>query len=104
MKYICFQHFTSTLFTELHTGICNLFLALSVCLSLSLSLSHTEREREREKLMNIQTKSAYLLSYNGGKKVVATLLPFSLQTSEGIGSPDVSSCLCKNKFIYLSIK
>ena len=30
---------------------------------------------------------------------MATLLPLSLQTGEGIGSPGVISCLCKKQFL-----
>ena len=38
--------------------------------------------------------------------MVAKLLPLSLQTSEGIGSPGVSSCLCKKQFLpsYASLQ
>ena len=37
---------------------------------------------------------------------MATLLPSSLQTSEGIGSPGISSCVCKLQFLprYASLQ
>ena len=40
-----------------------------------------------------------LPKYKGWIKVVTTLLSSSLQTSEGVGSSDVCSCLCTKKFL-----